>query len=416
MYVATSAMLGKNQMLTVLSLMDERSRPKGSRDPLGIEAIWSYIGRKVVGNLTTVTSNLDNFMVSLLCCAQANASTDQLEQIQTKFLRAEQLAAYLRLAVGNENFLGITRAKADFKNGQLSLGKAESAQILSNQLSYGLWGLYSTAMQVAGLISGAERRLTDQGRALVTEMVLCLGEDQWNAFNSLAQHSQLSVSDLDVLATAFHRMLRDRQLRRTVVQALLNWQSAKPLQMELYSRATDYLSHFNGEISVPVFCRWLSDSSKTSGDLRETILQIQSLEPMLVLAGTLMDWLQGQKGSDRAALLDILQPRLDEGLGFTNVWQAVAKLPHRAFLMRLFEAANAPDADALINCVLEQNKLVMQQRGGAAWLEWQGDVLRVRVANDRASIPASLSTYCQGTWRNTYFIGSFLQIARQAVQ
>ena len=88
-------------MLTVLSLMDERSRPKGSRDPLGIEAIWSYMGRKVVGNLTTVTSNLDNFMVSLLCCAQANVSTDQLEQIQANFLRAEQLAAYLRLAAGN---------------------------------------------------------------------------------------------------------------------------------------------------------------------------------------------------------------------------------------------------------------------------------------------------------------------------
>lgn len=75
------------------------------------------MGRKVVGNLTTVTSNLDNFMVSLLCsavlcCAHANASTDQLEQIQVNFLHAEQLAAYLRLAAENENFLGITRAKA----------------------------------------------------------------------------------------------------------------------------------------------------------------------------------------------------------------------------------------------------------------------------------------------------------------
>lgn len=401
-------------MFTVLSLMDERSRPKGSRDPLGIEAIWSYMGRKVVGNLTTVTSNLDNFMVSLLCCAQANASTDQLEQIQTNFLRAEQLAAYLRLAAGNENFLGITRAKANFKNGQLPLGKAESAQILSNQLSYGLWGLYSTAMQVAGLISGAERRLTDQGRALVTEMVLCLGEDQWQAFNALAQNSQLSVSDVEVFAPAFNRMLRDRQLRRTVVQALLNWQSAKPLQMELYSRATEYLCHFNGEISVPVFCEWLHGQPGISDALLKTISQIQSLEPLLVLAATLMEWLQSPQSRDRASLLDTLQPRL-EGLSFSNAWQTAEKLPHRTFLMRLFEAGNAHDADALINCVLEQNRHVMQLRGGAAWLEWQGDVLRVRVANDRASIPASLSSHCQGKWWNTYFIGSFLQIARQAV-
>lgn len=401
-------------MLTVLSLMDERSRPKGSRDPLGIESIWSHMGRKVVGNLTTVTSNLDNFMVGLLCCAHASASTDQLELIQINYLRAEQLAAYLRLAAGDENFLGITRAKANFKNGQMPLGKTEAAQILSNQLSYGLWGLYSTAMQVAGLISGSERRLTDQGRELVAEMITCMGEDQWKSLRALAQSSQVSVTDFEALAPAFNRLLRDAQLRRSVVHALLKWQGAKLLQLELYGRATEYLSHFSGEISVPVFCEWLHGQTETSDALRVTIAQIQSLEPLLVLAATLMEWLQGQKGSDVATLLDVLQPRLD-GLNFSGAWQAVAKLPHRGFLTRLFEAGNAQDAGALINCVLEQNKLVMQQRGGAAWLEWQSDALRVRVANDRASIPESLSSHCHGRWWNSYFIGSFLQIARQAV-
>ncbi|MEZ6953733.1 MULTISPECIES: hypothetical protein [unclassified Aeromonas] len=375
------------------------------------------MGRKVVGNLTTVTSNLDNFMVGLLCCAYASTSTDQLELIQINYQRAEQLAAYLRLAAGNENFLGITRAKANFKSGQIPLGEAESAQILSNQLSSGLWGLYSTAMQVAGLIAGPERRLTDQGRALVAEMVTCMGEDQWQSFNVLAQSSQVSMTDVEALAFAFNRMLHNTQLRRAVVDALLNWQSAKPLQLELYSRATDYLSHFSGDIRVPVFCKWLQERTETSDALRETIIQIQSLEPLLVLAATLMEWLQGQKGSDRAALLDVLKPRL-EGLSFSGVWQEVAKLPHRGFLSRLFESGNAHDADALISCVLEQNKLVMQQRGGAAWIEWRGDALRVRVANDRVSIPESLDLHCHrhDGWRNSYFISSFLQIARQAVK
>lgn len=401
-------------MLTVLSLMDERSRPKGSRDPLGIEAIWSHMGRKVVGNLTTVTSNLDNFMVGLLCCAYASATTDQLDQIQINYMRAEQLAAYLRLADENEGFLGINRAKANFKSGQMPLGNDEPAQILSNQLSYGLWGLYSTAMQMAGLISGPERRLTEQGRALVAEMVACLGEDQWQSFNTLAASKQVSADDLKTLSSDFSNMLRNPQLRRSVVQALLNWQGAKPMQLELYSRATDYLGHCSGEINVSAFCEWLHRQTETSDTLRETIAQIQSLEPLLILAATLMEWLQGQKSCDRAGLLDILQPRL-KGLELPNSWQGVDTLPHRAFLMRLFEAGNAQDADALINCVLEQNKLVMQQRGGAAWLEWQGDALRVRVANDRASIPQCFSTHCHGEWWNSYFIGSFLQIARQAV-
>ncbi len=402
-------------MLTVLSLMDERSRPKGSRDPLGIEAIWSYMGRKLVGNLTTVTSNLDNFMVGLLCCTHASTSADQLDQIQTNYLRAEQLAAYLRLAGGNDNFLGITRAKINFNNGQLPLGRTEAAQILSNQLSYGLWGLYSTAMHVARLISGSERRLTASGRELVAEMIECMGEEQWHSFNAMAQSSQVCLADVKDLAPAFNRALRDPQLRRSVVSALLvKWQHEGALQLELYCWAMEYLSHFNGEISVPAFCEWLYERTEISDELRNTIAQIQSLEPLLVLAATLIEWLQGQKGGDRVTLRNVLQPRLVD-LNLSNSWQMVAGLPHRAFLTRLFDAGNAQDADALINCVLEQNKVVMQQRGGAAWLEWQGDTLMVRVANDRASLPDSINTHCHGRWWNSYFIGSFLQIARQAV-
>lgn len=401
-------------MLTVLSIMDDRSRPKGSRDPLGIEAIWSYMGRKVVGNLTTVTSNLDNFMVALLCCHHANICSDQPDQIQTNYLCAEQLAAYLRLAAGNESFLGITRAKANFKNGYLLLGKNEAAQILSNQLSYGLWGLYSTAMQVAGLISGSDRRLTAQGSRLVTEMITCMGDAEWQSFHELAVAEQISLEHVQALAPAFNGLLGNTEVRRGVVSALLQWQGARPLQLELYGWTAKYLSGFSGEINVPAFCRWVLGQSGISNDLRATVQQIQSLEPLLVLAATLMEWLQGQKGCNRAALLDVLQPRL-EGLVLGDVWHAVARLPHRSFLINLYRAGNAHDADALISCVLEQNKQVMQQRGGAAWLEWQGDALRVRVANDRASIPDSLARHCHGRWWNSYFISSFLQIVRQAV-
>jgi len=401
-------------MLTVLSLMDDRSRPKGSRDPLGIEAIWSFAGRKVVGNLTTVTSNLDNFMVALLCCHHANASSGQLGNVQTDFLRAEQLAAYLRLSEGDEGLLGITRAKANFNAGVLPLGQSEAAQILSNQLSYGLWGLYSTAMTVAGLIDGADRRLTVQGSHLVCDMIATLGEAQWQSFQEIASGDLASVERVKTLSPAFVGLLRDTALRTSVVKALLQWETARPLQLELYTCAIEYLSESGASLSVSVFCHWLLEKPGTSDALRATIQQIQSLEPLLVIAGTLMAWLQGQNGHKRADLLDKLQPRLDN-LAFADDWRKLAGLPHRAFLTHLFNAAIDQDAEALINRVLEQNKQVMQQRGGAAWLEWQGDVLRVRVANDRASIPDNLDKHCHGRWWNSYFIGSFLQIAKQAV-
>ena len=52
--------------MAFLSLLDDRAKPKGSRDPLGFELVWSHFGRKVIGNLTTITSSIDNFAVALL--------------------------------------------------------------------------------------------------------------------------------------------------------------------------------------------------------------------------------------------------------------------------------------------------------------------------------------------------------------
>ena len=55
-----------------ITLLDDRARPEGSRDPLGFELVWSYFGRKVVGNLTTITSSIENFAVALLGFHWAN--------------------------------------------------------------------------------------------------------------------------------------------------------------------------------------------------------------------------------------------------------------------------------------------------------------------------------------------------------
>jgi len=49
-----------------LTQLDSRASIKGSRDPLGVQAIWSRFGRHVAGNLTTVSNSLADFTVLLL--------------------------------------------------------------------------------------------------------------------------------------------------------------------------------------------------------------------------------------------------------------------------------------------------------------------------------------------------------------
>lgn len=75
--------------MAFLSLMDDRAKPKGSRDPLGFELVWSYFGRKVIGNLTTITSSMDNFAVALLGFYWANqlVPVDGEESVRHKQIR-----------------------------------------------------------------------------------------------------------------------------------------------------------------------------------------------------------------------------------------------------------------------------------------------------------------------------------------
>jgi hypothetical protein len=104
--------------MAFLSLLDERAKPKGSRDPLGFELVWSHFGRKVIGNLTTITSSMDNFAVALLGFYWTNQLAEHADlaerhrNVREVFLRYEQLAGYIRFFGGATDIMGITRVKA----------------------------------------------------------------------------------------------------------------------------------------------------------------------------------------------------------------------------------------------------------------------------------------------------------------
>ena len=96
-----------------LSLLDDRAKPKGSRDPLGFELVWTHFGRQVIGNLTTITSSLNNFAVALLGFHWTNELHAHLPQnqrqfhIRESFLRYEQLTGYLRHLGSSRNQGGL---------------------------------------------------------------------------------------------------------------------------------------------------------------------------------------------------------------------------------------------------------------------------------------------------------------------
>ena len=97
-----------------LTDLDSRAAVKGSRDPLGIQQIWTRLGRHVVGNLTTVSNSVRDFTALLLGYYFAEQLADELgpgSELAT-FLKWEQLAAYARASVNNDFiFRGTERAE-----------------------------------------------------------------------------------------------------------------------------------------------------------------------------------------------------------------------------------------------------------------------------------------------------------------
>jgi hypothetical protein len=74
------------------------------------------------------------------------------EQRADLFLKFEQLAAYTRFAYSRDNsersaILGAQRVARRFRDldGAVPIAASVDGQILSNQKSYGLWGLYTVA-------------------------------------------------------------------------------------------------------------------------------------------------------------------------------------------------------------------------------------------------------------------------------
>jgi hypothetical protein len=153
-----------------LTDLDSRAAVRGSVDPLGIEVIWVRLGRHVVGNLTTVSDSVRDFITLILGhhFIEQVAESNQDQRKVDVFIRWEQLAAYARGQINKDwSFRGSERAKRNLAEETVRISADLSSQILASQKTYGVWGIYSVASRTSGLIEDDPARLTAPARELV---------------------------------------------------------------------------------------------------------------------------------------------------------------------------------------------------------------------------------------------------------
>ncbi|QEP41775.1 hypothetical protein D5085_00610 [Ectothiorhodospiraceae bacterium BW-2] len=401
-----------------LSLLDNRAKPKGSRDPLGFELVWSHFGRKVIGNLTTITSSMDNFAVALLGFLWANQlvtveeECERHKKIREIFLRYEQLTGYIRYLGKAQDIMGVTRVQKRIldESFKLTLGLGMEQQILSDQASYGLWGLYSTAARDTGLVEGNNRAVTPLGRSIADAIVKQLGEASEELYKLIGLNKTLDRGQLEQIAPTFMKAIHHQSVQQPLLNALMSGSDPHAIQNELW-HITKQLYRDKGE-TIGETADFVSEVLKTkpSAELTQSLHEIMSIERILVAANNIFHYCRRKDGEH----LDSIFKTLDGHYSYAYLPKNVpdTDFPRRDTLRSILEAFQHNDSRRVVSEVLSLNKSVMQQRSGAPWVELEsGDTLRVKVKSEKAELRQQEEL--EQKWDYDYFIGSFVKIAHQ---
>lgn len=395
--------------------LDPRAAVKGSRDPLGIQAVWAGLGRQVIGNLTTVTQSARGFTTLLvgLYLADRAAERERDRTVGEAFLVWEQLAGYTRRCFhGAEGLLGQRKIDARTRLGRAILSADPEGQILANQRAYGLWGLYTSAARSSGLVEATgPARLTAAGRDLVSTYHLPKLESTWG--RDARRLVDLLVRDRTHVTIS----LRDPDLR--AIAAMLS-PKLEPGEVRIY---TDHLvrggpgdttSGRQGRLATAMRSVGSADAHSLAEaadrDLATHIDHIRAAESALAPLGSLFSHLLTQDGNALETVAGNVASTW--GRGLESIWPTAGDvLPPQ--LKHASEALRRGDYQATLELLLERNKTVMAERGGSAAWATVGSArkLDVRFREDEGALPSGEAV--RTMWRNPYFLPSLWSVMGQ---
>ena len=431
--------------LPFLTKLDSRAAIKGSRDPLGIQPLWTRLGRDIVGNLTTVSNSVTDFSVLLLGFhfVETVAATRGSEYDLATFLKWEQLAAYARANNDDYGFRGTDRVRrrvGEKKPWPLSIDS--DAQILSDQKNYGLWGLYTVPAKSSGLIDSEPPRLTSEARDVVQAEFLrqidqtsprsikhitsCVSSDRYVLNRKKVADAQM----LDAVGKAV--AMPGARTRELFHEHLLNGgksaHDTRGRQRVLSELLTDTLTVKDWRISPQSLLELAQRAGKKHGEVGQSLearlKRIYAAESVLAPGAALFQHLLGCDGQDPdniasnlhkhwGAVFQTTIPRAEVEAWTSEMRSWKGGLPDAPTRwLQLSDTLHSARYRDAIELVLKQNADVMQSRSVAApWIVVASNRrLSVRFKDESA---ARLPTRDEipGLWRHPYFIQSLRDVA-----
>ncbi len=419
--------------MAFLTDIDPRAAVKGSRDPLGLVPLWSQLGRRVVGNLSTVSNSLRGFTTLLLGYHFARQVMEsgraKDEGALELFIKFEQLAGYCRQHFNRDgDFRGVERVR-DALDGpsRVTLSADPRHQILASQKIYGLWGLYSVPGRESGLLAKNEAVLTAEAEEFVrTQYIRALdrkghregavvadllpgksrvvdleGRDR-NVFEALASLLQPRIVAGEHEFYFNHLVLggavdRTAGLQRQLAALLPKLDAATPFDrkdlgrlrsrarqdgMDGLADALDRIEHMESLIvpAAGAFGLLLARSGRTPKEVARDISRVwgSRLHPLNAEA---IDAMKDELASAQR------EPEAGER------WVAIAS------------ELGAGRYEKALHLLMEQNAVVMEARNGSSpWVKVVDGKLEVRYLDEAGNLPGSRDL--PHLWRSTYFLNS----------
>lgn len=423
------------------SLLDPRAKPKGSRDPLGFELVWTRFGRQLVGNLTTITSSVENFAVALIGFALANqiAASQPKENrhavVRDSFLRFEQVAGYLRYAYSKSKqsrgsdpnaVMGITRVRATFDNDRTDIDIGSVYPILSDQASYGMWGLYSAALRMTKLVEGDDRIPTRIGQEFAAVMIDQLPLESRSFINECAKPAgrhQITKQEVERYSGAFQRAISESETRRKLLLTLLRGgadEAPHPAQQQLFEMVENLAEANALPENIPDLIQQ-AQARPQYQDLNLVLTAISQLERLLVAVNRIFDFLRTQEGSEIKSVAAVMAERQFDFSHLPEVLPVVPGAGGASFANRdRLDAINTylrkGSLELAMREIIALNDVIMQQRSGSTgsgWVYLDGDRIRVRQLREGFGLDDISQDGLMSDWDYNYFLASYLAIANR---
>jgi hypothetical protein len=423
-------MTGSGPFLTDI---DTRAKIRGSRDPLGLVPLWSRFGRKVVGNLTTVSDSVPGFATLLLGYYFASDvwEGEHGGKVIERFLAFEQLAAYARYSKNKDDrFRGIERVKERAGGAEsVRIGSRRDCQILSSQRTYGLWGLYSVPGRDSGLIERERPNLTEAARHFVERVYLPrltgVAPRVTEQVVSLIGRESAEVSLSGDVVKAIAKVLSARSApeREYFTECLVRGGPGDRTH-GLQPRLADLMAT---QLREPAFgMKQLEALVRAAGrsgdvDLEAALARIRDLERLIVPMASVFDFVLSRDGRSLDDTGAAIRRAWGKRLAFVDASavQALQASIQEAYgddpaaagrYVAVAEALAGGDYGTAVGLLVEHNARVMSTRNGAAPWVRIGDrgKLDVRFREDVQQLPTI--DELRDAWRSTYFLNSLRSV------